>query len=220
MVFNVRARSDEAKRERREQILAAALTLWQTHRYPDLTLNAIATGVGVTKAALFAYFPSKEDLFLSLYETLLGDWFAALDRHLRLGGTHTPESLARTVTALTLERQNLTRLIPLLAGILEHNITPERALTHKTWIAGHLAQTTPLLEAALPGLPAGGGARLLTYTQALIAGLQPMSDPSPAVRDALSGTELAALHLQLDAVLPDALTALYRGLVTPPPGTA
>ncbi|MCD0163862.1 TetR/AcrR family transcriptional regulator [Deinococcus sp. 6YEL10] len=216
MVFNVRARSEEAKRERRQQILAAALTLWQTHRYPDLTLSAIAAGVGVTKAALFAYFPSKEDLFLSLYETLLGDWFDALDRHLHLGGTHTPASLARTVAALTLERPDLTRLIPLLASILEHNISAERAHAHKTWIAVHLARTAPLLETALPDLPPGGGARLLTYTQALIAGLQPMSDPSPAVRAALDDTDLAALHLRLDGVLPDALHALITGLTVPP----
>ena len=215
MVFNVRARSDEAKRERRDQILSAARNLWQTHRYPDLTLAAIATEVGVTKAALFAYFPSKEDLFLTLYETLLGEWFAALDRHLLLGGTHTPDSLARTLGTLTLERPELTRLIPLLATILEHNIPPERALTHKTWVAEHLAQTVPLLETALPGLPDGGGRRLLTYTQALIAGLQPMSEPSPAVCRALDDTGLAALHLRLDTALPDALGALIRGLCRP-----
>ncbi|MBX8463635.1 hypothetical protein [Deinococcus sp. RIT780] len=67
-----------------------------------------------------------------------------------------------------------------------------------------------------PDLPPGGGARLLTYTQALIAGLQPMSDPSPAVRAALDGTDLAALHLRLDEVLPDALHALITGLTVPP----
>lgn len=67
-----------------------------------------------------------------------------------------------------------------------------------------------------PDLPPGGGARLLTYTQALIAGLQPMSDPGPAVRAALDGTDLAALHLRLDGVLPDALHALITGLTVPP----
>lgn len=215
MVFNVRARSEAAKRERRDQILGAARQLWQTHRYPALTLTAIASAVGVTKAALFAYFTSKEDLFLTLYETLLGEWFTALNRHLTLGGTHTPDSLARTLATLTLERPDLTRLIPLLASILEHNITPERAVAHKTWLAGHLAHTTPLLHAALPDLPPGGGTRLLTYTQALIAGLQPMSEPSAAVCRALNGAELAALHLPLNTALPDALGALIRGLCTP-----
>ncbi|MCD0169965.1 hypothetical protein IHN59_09990 [Deinococcus sp. 23YEL01] len=73
-----------------------------------------------------------------------------------------------------------------------------------------------MLETALPDLPPGGGARLLNYTQALIAGLQPMSDPSSAVRAALDGTDLAALHLRLDGVLSGALHALITGLTVPP----
>lgn len=60
-----------------------------------------------------------------------------------------------------------------------------RAARGGTHTPASLARTAPLLETALPDLPPGGGARLLTYTQALIAGLQPMSDPSPAVPDAL-----------------------------------
>ncbi|WP_119674846.1 TetR/AcrR family transcriptional regulator [Deinococcus sp. RM] len=212
MVTPTRARSDTAKQERRAQILAATRTLWQTHRYPDLTLNAIAEQVHLTKAALFAYFPSKEDLFLSLYETLLDEFFHDLNRHLDLGGTHTPATLARTLGSLTLAHPDLARLIPLLAGILEHNISAERAHAHKTRVAAHLNATAPRLQRALPGLRGDAPARLLTYTQALIAGLQPMSDPSPAVCEALRDSPLGALHLSLDTALPDALTALITGL--------
>ena len=41
-----------------------------------------------------------------------------------------------------------------------------------------------------------------------------MSDPSPAVREALHDSPLGALHLRLDTALPDALTALITGLST------
>lgn len=213
MVANVRARSEEAKRTRREVILREAGALLGTARYPDLTLAQIAARVGLTKAALFSYFPSKEDLFLTLYEELLGGWLDELERHLRLGGTHTPASLAALLTELTAERPGLVRLIPLLAGLLEHNITAERAAGHKAWLSSRLTVLTPRLEAALPGLPRGAGARLLTYTQALIAGLYPMSEPAPAVRRALEDHSLAALHVDFGAALRDSLSALIRGLV-------
>lgn len=214
MVTRSRARSEEARRTRREAILREAEGLLTTARYPDLTLAQIAARVGVTKAALFGYFPSKEDLFLSLYEELLGGWLDELERHLRLGGTHTPASLAALLTALTAERPGLLRLIPLLAGLLEHNITAGRAAAHKAWLSSRLAPLTPRLEAALPSLPPGGGARLLTYTQALIAGLYPMSEPAPAVRQALEDTALAALHVDFGAALRDSLTALIAGLTS------
>lgn len=215
MVPLTRARSEQAKSVRREQILSEAQSLLLTTRYPELTLAEIAGRVGLTKPALFAYFSSKESLFLSVYEGALGDWLTALDRHLQLGGAHSPGTLAALITALSTERPALLRLIPLLAGLLEHNITPARALEHKRWLAGRLQTTTPLLGAALPGLPAGSGGRLLTYTQALIAGLQPMSEPTPAVREALAESGLVGLHVQLEAALQEGLEALYRGLCSP-----
>ncbi|WP_019586101.1 TetR/AcrR family transcriptional regulator [Deinococcus apachensis] len=213
MVIQTRARTPESKLERRGRILDEALTLWQERRYPDVTLADIAARVGLTKPALFAYFATKEELFLSLYERLLGEWFDALDRHLRLGGTHTPPSLATLLATLITERPALARLIPLLAGLLEHNVSATRAAEHKTWVASRLAVTAPLLEAALPGLPGGSGPALLTYTQALVAGLQPLSEPSPAVREALATTGLGALHVDFAAALRESLTALLRGMV-------
>lgn len=213
MVTQTRARTPESKLERRGRILDEALALWQERRYPDVTLADIAARVGLTKPALFAYFATKEELFLSLYERLLGEWFDALDRHLRLGGTHTPPSLAALLATLITERPALARLIPLLAGLLEHNVTATRAAEHKTWVASRLAVTAPLLEAALPGLRSGPA--LLTYTQALVAGLQPLGEPSPAVREALATTGLAALHVDFAAALRESLTALVRGMVQP-----
>lgn len=212
MVTQTRARSPQAKTARREQVLEQARLLLATTRYPALTLADIASRVGLTKPALFVYFTSKEELFLELYESLLLSWLDALEKHLRLGGTHTPLSLAMLVTAMAAEHPDLLRLIPLLAGLLEHNISAERALLHKRRFAERLQTVTPLLEKGLPGLPEGGGLRLLTYTQALIAGLQPMSEPDPAVRQALAKSELAGMHIDLLPALQDSLKALYTGL--------
>ena len=212
MVTHTRARSPVAKAARREQILDEAAALLLTTRYPALTLTDLAGRVGLTKPALFAYFPTKEALFLEVYETRLGDWLTALEKHLRLGGTHNARSLATLVTEVSLERPELLQLTPVLTSLLEHNISAARALQHKRWLAARLETVTPLLEAALPGLPPGGGARLLTYTQALIAGLHPMSAPAPAVREALSHSGLQPLHVSLATALQDSLEALYRGL--------
>ncbi|WP_229780697.1 hypothetical protein [Deinococcus malanensis] len=71
------------------------------------------------------------------------------------------------------------------------------------------------LERGLPALPAGGGVTLLTYTQALVAGLYPMTDPAAPVQAALHDPALAPLCLTLEAALPGALRALYSGLTQP-----
>ncbi|GGO35941.1 TetR/AcrR family transcriptional regulator [Deinococcus humi] len=215
MVNQRRARTGTAKAARRAHILEQARQLLSTARYPALTLTDIAARVGLTKAALFAYFSSKEALFLELYELLLGHWLDTLEKHLQLGGTHTPRSLATLVTSVCEEHPDLLRLIPLLAGLLEHNISVDRAAQHKRWLAERLQTVTPLLEQRLPGLPVGGGLRLLTYTQALIAGLQPMSEPAPAVREAFATHGLDLMHVDLSTALQDSLEALYQGLSAP-----
>jgi TetR/AcrR family transcriptional regulator len=175
--------------------------------------------VGLTKPALYGYFPTKETLFLALYEGLLGAWLDDLTRHLRLGGQHSPVSLAALVGTLLTEHADLTRLIPHLAGLLERNISEERARAHKGWLLGRLEPLGPLLERALPGLPPGASLPLLTYTQALVAGLYPMSDPAPAVRAALLDPVLTPLCVQFSDALPAALTALYTGLSRPSAAT-
>jgi TetR/AcrR family transcriptional regulator len=213
MVRQVRARSETAKAARRGEILAQARQLWATTRYEALTLQQVAEGVGLSKPALYAYFPTKEDLFLSLTQEQLGEWLAALEQHLRLGGTHTPQSLARLLVALVQEQPELFGLMPLLPLLFEHNISATRAAGYKHWLAGQVARLEPLLEQALPGLPAGGGLRLLTYTQALIAGLYPMGDASATVREVLNDPELQHLRVDFLPALQDALTALCVGLL-------
>lgn len=213
MVTYSRARSNQAKAARRDDILGQTLHLWQRERYEDVTLQAVAASVGLTKAALYGYYPTKESLFLSLYETLLQDFLHELQKHLRLGGRHTPESLAELVSALFTEHQALTRLMPHLAGLLERNIPQERARQHKTWLLEQLHPVSAAVEAALDGLPPGGGFQLMVYTQALLAGLYPMSDPAPSVKAALQDPALAPLCIDLHTTLRAALSALYRGML-------
>jgi TetR/AcrR family transcriptional regulator len=213
MVRQVRARSEDAKAARRGEILAQTRQLWTTTRYEALTLQQVAEGVGLSKPALYAYFPTKEELFLSLTQEALGGWLAALEQHLRLGGRHTPQSLVNLMVTLVQEHPELFGLMPLLSGLFERNLSAGRAAEYKHWLADWVQRLGPLLERALPGLPAGGGLRLLIYTQALIAGLYPMSDPSVTVQQVLSDPALEHLRVDFLPALQDALTALCVGLL-------
>lgn len=54
----------------REQILDAARDLFLEHGYDKASLREVADEVGVTKAALYYHFRSKEDLLVALLEPL------------------------------------------------------------------------------------------------------------------------------------------------------
>ena len=58
-----RARLPRAQREL--QVLGAARTLFAEKGFRDVTMDAVATEVGVTKPLLYAYFGNKEQLYLA-----------------------------------------------------------------------------------------------------------------------------------------------------------
>lgn len=65
-----RARTDEAKDERRQLLLDAALDEFVEHGYTAARMDDIANRAGLSKGALYLYFASKKLLFLALIETI------------------------------------------------------------------------------------------------------------------------------------------------------
>jgi TetR/AcrR family transcriptional regulator, transcriptional repressor of aconitase len=58
--------SDERKTERREQILEGARRCFAEHGYEGATVVRLEREIGLSRGAIFNYFPSKEDLFIEL----------------------------------------------------------------------------------------------------------------------------------------------------------
>jgi TetR/AcrR family transcriptional regulator, transcriptional repressor of aconitase len=58
--------SEERKAERREQILEGARHCFAEHGYEGATVAKLEREIGLSRGAIFNYFPSKEDLFLEL----------------------------------------------------------------------------------------------------------------------------------------------------------
>jgi TetR/AcrR family transcriptional regulator, transcriptional repressor of aconitase len=58
--------SEERRTERREQILAGARRAFAEHGYEGATVARLEHEVGLSRGAIFNYFPSKEDLFVEL----------------------------------------------------------------------------------------------------------------------------------------------------------
>src|ERR1700759_879081 len=99
-----RARSEEAKRQREEAILAAARTLGARDGIRRVTLTDIATAVGLHKSAMLRYFETREQIFLKLTAAGWRDWSAELREQLGRLAPGAPalavaEAFADTLTA-------------------------------------------------------------------------------------------------------------------------
>lgn len=72
-----RAHGEEQKAVRVDQIVEAALALYDEVGYDKITFSKLAKGLGFTRINLYNYFKTKEELFLEIvrreYEALLTD---------------------------------------------------------------------------------------------------------------------------------------------------
>ena len=95
----------ERRKGTRERIQTVAVELFAEHGYDKTSLREIAERLGVTKAALYYHFNTKEDIVVSLFEDLL----AGIDEIIKWGAVQPPtletrKELVRRYGLLTRER--------------------------------------------------------------------------------------------------------------------
>jgi AcrR family transcriptional regulator len=208
-----RARSADAKNERRTQILDAALGLLDNTDREQITVASVAARAGIAKGTVYLYFRTKEELFLGLTERLLTGWFDELDASLAGGqGWIAASALADLLAGALTRRPLLRQLLGVLGPVLEQNLDGDRAVRFKWRIAGRMTTTGTLLERRTVFLRPGDGARVLLQLQALAAGLQVLAEPAAPVRRVLDAPGLELFRLEFDREFRSAARALLTGL--------
>lgn len=214
MVVKRRARSDSDKHQRREHILDTALALWEDRTFASFAMSEIATRSGLAKGTVYLYFQTKEELFLALLGRLLDAWFVDLNAALAITRDWDAES-ATTLFCTTLRQHHaLTRLLPIAASILEHNIPLDAARTFKERLLEQATNSGARLEQCLPFLSAGDGLWLLLQVHALVVGLGQMADPAPIVQQVLADEAMAPLRVDFEQAFQRTMRALLRGLAS------
>lgn len=89
----------------RERILGAAADVFQ-HGYHARSLDEVAALLGITKPAIYHYFPSKEHLLCELYERVVDLALARMDAAFRAdtGPAEKLETMLRTHILLSVEQ--------------------------------------------------------------------------------------------------------------------
>jgi AcrR family transcriptional regulator len=163
---------DERRTDTREQIRVVALEMFAERGYAGTSLREIAERLGVSKAAVYYHYPTKEDILASLLEDFLAQldeliaWTeaqprstdtrrAALERYAQmLGGTKTDlarfmqegQSAIRELAAGLQVRKHFAQFQALLAA--PDNSAEGRLRAQVALVTLHLAAFGPLSPAA------------------------------------------------------------------------
>jgi AcrR family transcriptional regulator len=206
-----RARSDEAKKLRRDAILAAAHDLFQRRSYTAITVEAVARACHLTKGTVYLYFPTKEAIFLELLLDELERWFAALAPALDGLAPGAEAAVTNLLAVSVSKRPTLKRLLAMLHATLEQNIEPAAARSFKLRAAAAMAPTAARLERCLQQLVPGDGLRLLMHVHALLVGVGQVSDVSRVVEEVLAEPALAPFRVDFVSEMRELLVCLLAG---------
>ena len=66
-----RRRRDDLRLERRQSILEAAMNVFAQRGYAAATIRAIAREANIAQGTIYLYFPSKRDILLALYRSMI-----------------------------------------------------------------------------------------------------------------------------------------------------
>jgi AcrR family transcriptional regulator len=94
----------------REEIKAAALDLFAAHGYEQTSLREVAQRLGISKAALYYHFSSKDDLLTALIEPLVHDQKALLD-DVQSGAVSDPRAILERYFDVCLAHRRLFRAV-------------------------------------------------------------------------------------------------------------
>lgn len=127
----MRARSDQAKDERRQALLNAALDEFFEKGFSAARMDDIAGRANLSKGALYLYFDSKEAMFRGLVETLASPNLEMIEQ-ITQSATSLKQALAGLCqfAPLLIRQTDLPRLMKILVG--DSHMFPELVLAYRT----------------------------------------------------------------------------------------
>ena len=123
--------SIELTNARKEEIIRACASLYETMSFKDITMKEIGAVTSFTRTSIYNYFHTKEEIFLALFQQEYEKWIADLDtltaKHEALTNDELAQELARSLE----KRALLLKLLSMNLYDMEENSRIERLAEFK-----------------------------------------------------------------------------------------
>ena len=205
----IRARSAEHKEERLAEVKRAAAALFAKRPYHAITLSTIAEQLSWSRANLYKYVRTKEEIFLSLAEDARDAYADALLAAFTGCGELEPAEVARRWSGVLMEHEDWFRYLDLLFTIIESNVSQERLVAFKR---GYY-EMLPALQAQLGvawGVPGTRVAHLMNVVGYQATGLIVNACATPQVQAALKELGVEPEPIDARAELADFIEMLIE----------
>ena len=96
---------------RKDEIVKAVETLYQTMNFKDITLKEIADLTTFTRTSIYNYFQTKEEIFLTLHKIEYQRWIEDLENIIDTYESMTKDDIAQNIAHTLKKREQLLKLM-------------------------------------------------------------------------------------------------------------
>ena len=191
----LRARSDEQKNQRVAEIKEVTAELFKTHAYHEITLSTIGEHLGWSRANLYKYVSSKEEIFLQLAADARDAYYEELLKAFSKKKYYDKEEAAKKWAHVSNKTRDWAVYGSILVSIIEQNVTLERL---KEFKKGYYDQLDVLTEQLAPkiNIKAEDFALFFSTIHYHACGLSGFCETNPMIKQAIK--ELGIKRMKLN----------------------
>lgn len=206
----LRARDDREKEARSHSIVVAAERLFVARHDRLPTVLEVARETGIAKGTIYLYFPTKETLFLRLFEWRADEWID--DLHRIISSTDQVvdgAAIVKAIIAYPLANSVVLDLASYSATLLESNIAPETSLAFKARLGERLGRVGQIIAAREPRRAADATTMLLIRSYAYLIGVWQLVELPASLREARRESHLPLFDPTFEDHAVDGLERLW-----------
>lgn len=208
-----RARSAEAKDQRRAALIDAASGLFADADFDAITIARVAEAAGMAKGTAYLYFPTKEALFLELVRAELSTWLAAFIQVIKRQRAANPAlAVPKALAKSFAQHPQMRRLLVLQHTVLEPKLDDATALGFKLQMLALMDEATTAIAPKIPGWRREDAQVFVMQAVALVISVTQLSEPSPVIARVLaSDARLRPMRIDFEPFMARTLTTLVSG---------
>ena len=146
--------SPELTNARKEEIISACKTLYKDMSFKDITIMKIAESTSFSRASIYNYFETKEEIFLAILQKEYELWVDDLNEISNRHESMTKDEIADALAASLEKRTLLLKLMSMNLYDMEENSREERLVEFKVAYGSSLKAVDNLLQKFCPDMSA------------------------------------------------------------------
>ena len=186
--------SEELTNARKEEIINACASLYETMGFKDITIRDIGAETSFTRTSIYNYFQTKEEIFLALLRREHIAWIKDLEKIIAendtLSASGFADALARTLDA----RECMLRLMSMNIYDMEGNSRLENLVSFKKVYSCAMRTLTGCLEKFFPAMTVNDIQDFLYALFPFLFGVYPYTSHTDKQRAAMELAHVNYVH--------------------------